>query len=78
MAFYARIQLQNALRLPGQPQGMLFDYLARLSDATLQSLADAVWIDASASRLRLWAADQAFWPRWLQRLRPAPFEALRE
>lgn len=76
MALYARMRLQDRLRLPAQPEGMRFEYLARLQDSTLQSLAQAVWNEASALRLQQWVVDQPFWPRWLQRLRPAPFEAL--
>jgi len=76
IALYARIRLQSRLRLPAQPEGMRFEYLARVSDATLQAIAEEVWSAASAPRLREWAGEQAFWQRWLQRLRPASFEAL--
>jgi hypothetical protein len=74
MALYARIRLQQRLRLPPQPDGMRFEYLARLSDATLQRLEQAVWSQASAARLNAWVGDQPFWQRWLQRLRPQAFQ----
>ncbi|WP_054883544.1 dermonecrotic toxin domain-containing protein [Pseudomonas sp. NBRC 111130] len=74
MALYARIRLQQRLRLPPQPDGMRFEYLARLSDATLQRLEQAVWSDATATRLSAWVSDQPFWQRWLQRLRPQAFQ----
>ncbi|WP_261241528.1 MULTISPECIES: dermonecrotic toxin domain-containing protein [unclassified Pseudomonas] len=76
IALYARIRLQDRLRLPAQPEGMRFEYLARVSDGTLQAIAEEVWSAASASRLREWAGEQAFWQRWLQRLRPEAFDAL--
>lgn len=74
MALYARIRLQQRLRLPPQPDGMRFEYLARLSDITLQRLEQTVWSQATADRLKAWAGDQPFWQRWLQRLRPQAFQ----
>jgi hypothetical protein len=73
MALYARIRLQQRLRLPPQPNGMRFEYLARLNDATLQRLEQAVWSDATAAHLNAWVSDQPFWQRWLQRLHPQAF-----
>lgn len=73
MALYARIRLQQRLRLPPQPDGMRFEYLARLSDATLQRLEQAVWSEATAAHLNAWVSDQPFWQRWLQRLHPQAF-----
>lgn len=75
MALYARIRLQQRLRLPAQPDGMEFEYLARLSDATLQRLEQSVWSAGAAPQLEPWLAAQHFWPRWLRRLRPQAFQA---
>ena len=75
MALYARIQLQARLGLPMQPQDILFGGLARLSEATLSRLAQAVLTEVDATRLAAWASDQRFWRAWIRRLRPAPFEA---
>jgi len=74
MALYARIRLQQRLRLPPQPDGMRFEYLAHLSDATLQRLEQAVWAEATAQNLSAWVSDQPFWQGWLQRLRPEAFQ----
>ncbi|POG11451.1 hypothetical protein BGP84_17575 [Pseudomonas putida] len=75
MALFARIHLQQRLRLPTQPVTMQYEYLARLSDNTLQALEHAVWAEASAQHLNGWASDQPFWQRWLERLRPHEFKA---
>ncbi|MBO9549677.1 DUF6543 domain-containing protein [Pseudomonas sp.] len=74
MALYARIRLQQRLRLPAQPDGMRFEYLARLSDATLQRLEQAVWSETTAVHMNAWVSDQPFWQRWLQRLHPQAFQ----
>ncbi|QHG64151.1 dermonecrotic toxin domain-containing protein [Pseudomonas putida] len=75
MALFARIRLQQRLRLPAQPVTMQFEYLARLSDSTLLRLEQAVWAEAGAQDLNGWASDQPFWQRWLERLHPHDFEA---
>ncbi|WP_194791102.1 dermonecrotic toxin domain-containing protein [Pseudomonas sp. UFMG81] len=78
MALHARIHLRNVLRLPPQPDEISFDYLARLSEATLARLADAVSLEADGQRLVDWAVDQGFWAPWVRRLRPQAYEALAE
>lgn len=74
MALYARIRLQQRLRLPAQPEGMRFAYLARLSDTTLQRLEQAVWSEATSMHLNAWAGAEPFWQHWLQRLHPQAFQ----
>lgn len=78
MALHARMHLRQVLGLPPQPDEISFDYLARLSDATLTRLASAVTAEVDAQRLADWAVDQGFWQAWVQRLRPQAFEALAE
>ncbi len=78
MALMARIQLQQRLRLPPQPQSMRFPQMAHLNEATLQRLADAVRAGSDATTLIEWSVSQPFWQRWVRRLRPQAFEALAE
>ncbi|MGE7992255.1 dermonecrotic toxin domain-containing protein [Pseudomonas sp. NPDC089554] len=73
MALAARMQLRDALGLPPQPGDIAFGHLARLSDATLERLAQAVSSEASAQRVVDWALQQRFWQTWLRRLRPQEF-----
>jgi hypothetical protein len=74
MALYARRHLRTRLNLPTQPDAMHFDYLARLSETTLQRMASAVEADLNADNLSQWVVDQPFWQAWLQRLMPQAFE----
>jgi hypothetical protein len=74
MALHARMQLRASLALPPQPQAIAFDYLARLSETTLQRLASRVRATSDDPRLITWAIDQSFWRTWLQRLQPQAFE----
>ncbi|MCE1113862.1 MULTISPECIES: dermonecrotic toxin domain-containing protein [Pseudomonas] len=76
MALHARIHLQTTLGLPPQPGEISFDYLARLSEATLERLANAVRAGVDSQRLSDWAVEQPFWQAWVRRLRPEAFEAL--
>ncbi|MDH0302130.1 MULTISPECIES: DUF6543 domain-containing protein [unclassified Pseudomonas] len=76
MALYARLHLQTQLHLPPQPAEIRFAYLARLSDATLQRLAERVNAGFDARSLGNWARDQTFWQAWLRRLTPEPFASL--
>lgn len=78
MALHARIHLRQVLRLPPQPGEISFDYLARLSEATLARLASAVTSEVDGQRLVDWAVDQGFWEAWVRRLRPQTYEALAE
>ena len=75
MALHARIHLRQSLHLPPQPDGMMFAYLARLSDATLQRLSQGVVASSNLAGLGQWAAEQSFWQAWLRRLAPQEFEA---
>ncbi|QXH34139.1 dermonecrotic toxin domain-containing protein [Pseudomonas muyukensis] len=74
MALHARMHLRESLGLPAQPEAIAFDYLARLSESTLQHLANAVRAASDGPRLVDWAIDQGFWRTWLQRLQPQEFE----
>ncbi|NIF18556.1 DUF6543 domain-containing protein [Pantoea sp. Cy-639] len=76
MALHARMHLRQRLGLPTQPATIMYDYLARLSEATLQQLAVAVEAQANAANLAQWLIDQRFWPAWLRRLAPDAFEAM--
>ncbi|CAM3802932.1 Leucine-rich repeat-containing protein 1 [Pseudomonas reidholzensis] len=76
IALVARIQLRERLGLPEQPGQLAFAYLARLSEATLQRLGQAVLAEVDAHFLAHWASAQRFWRAWTRRLHPAPFEAL--
>ncbi|GHS80072.1 hypothetical protein PAGU2196_09060 [Pseudomonas sp. PAGU 2196] len=76
IALVARIALRERLGLPEQPGQIAFGYLAQLSEATLQRLAQAVEADADAAFLARWASEQRFWRAWVRRLRPEPFETL--
>lgn len=76
MALHARMQLQARLALPPQPQAIRFDYLARLSAATLERLATGVEQYVNATRLIEWAAEQPFWRGWMQRLHQDRFTTL--
>jgi len=75
-ALVARIALRQRLGLPEQPGQIAFGYLAHLSEATLQRLAQAVEAEADASFLAGWASEQRFWQAWIRRLRPEPFATL--
>ena len=74
MALHARMHLRESLGLPAQPEEIAFDYLARLSEPTLQHLASTVQAASTGPRLVDWAIDQGFWRAWLQRLQPLAFE----
>lgn len=76
MALHARMQLQARLALPPQPQAIRFDYLARLSAATLERLATGVEQYVNATRLIEWAAEQPFWRGWMRRLHQDRFTTL--
>ena len=76
MVLHARMHLRQRLGLPVQPTAIFYDYLARLSEATLQRLATAVQGQANADNLAHWLVDQHFWPAWLRRLAPEHFERL--
>lgn len=76
MALHARMQLRETLGLPPQPQQILFDYLARLSPATVNRLGAAVRAEVNPALFSQWACDQQFWQRWLRRLRADEFDAL--
>lgn len=78
IALHARMQLRESLGLPPQPEEIAFDYLARLSEPTLQQLASTVQAASDGPRLIDWAIDQAFWRTWLQRLQPQTFEAFEQ
>ncbi|MBD1551763.1 dermonecrotic toxin domain-containing protein [Pseudomonas typographi] len=73
MALYARMALFDRLGLPPQPQHILFGELARLSEATLAHLGDAVLAEATGEAIGNWAIEQPFWTTWLRRLRPQAF-----
>lgn len=75
MALHARMQLREALGLPPQPQQILFDYLARLSPATLNRLGAAVRAEVNPAMFSQWACGQPFWQRWLRRLHADEFDA---
>lgn len=74
MALHARIHLRQSLHLPPQPDGMMFGYLARLSQPTLQRLHQGVIASYTMSGLTQWAAEQSFWQAWLRRIAPLDFE----
>ncbi|MFT0868235.1 dermonecrotic toxin domain-containing protein [Pseudomonas sp. CAM1A] len=74
MALHARMHLRDALGLPPQPQDIAFDYLARMSEGTLQGLANTVQAASDGPHLVDWVVDQPFWRAWLQRLQPQAFE----
>lgn len=76
MALHARMQLRETLGLPPQPQQILFDYLARLSPATVNRLGAAVRAEVNPAMFSQWACDQPFWQRWLRRLHADEFDAL--
>jgi len=76
MALHARMHLRETLGLPPQPQQIMFDYLARLSPATVNRLGVAVMSDVSRSVFSQWACEQRFWQTWLRRLRANAFDAL--
>ncbi|MFF7709701.1 dermonecrotic toxin domain-containing protein [Pseudomonas sp. NPDC007930] len=76
MALAARQQLRQALHLPAQPEQILFGDLARLSDATLHRLGEAVLAEVNAHSVAIWAVDQRFWRAWMRRLRPQAFSDL--
>ena len=76
MALHARIRLLQRLGLPPQPDAISFDYLGRLSPATLERLAHGVQQQASQEAVVQWASEQPFWHAWLQRLHPEAFRRL--
>jgi len=76
MALHARMQLRETLGLPAQPQQILFDYLARLSPATVNRLGVAVRSEVTPSLFSQWACEQRFWQGWLRRLHADAFDAL--
>ncbi|EKT4468368.1 hypothetical protein QEL93_003800 [Pseudomonas putida] len=76
MALHARMRLIQRLGLPPQPSEISFDYLARLSPATLERLALGVEGLASQSAVVEWAIEQPFWETWVRRLRPEAFSEL--
>ncbi|MGF6391916.1 dermonecrotic toxin domain-containing protein [Pseudomonas plecoglossicida] len=76
MALHARMQLRETLGLPPQPQQIMFDYLARLSPATVNRLGAAVMTDVNRAVFSQWACEQRFWQAWLRRLRAHEFDAL--
>ncbi|AXM95496.1 dermonecrotic toxin domain-containing protein [Pseudomonas plecoglossicida] len=76
MALHARMHLRESLGLPPQPQQIMFDYLARLSPATVDSLGAAVRSDVNRTVFSQWACEQRFWQRWLRRLHRNDFDAL--
>lgn len=78
MALHARMRLLQRLGLPPQPSEISFDYLARLSPATLERLALGVEGLASQPAVVQWAIEQPFWETWLRRLHPQAFTGLSE
>ncbi|WEK29280.1 MAG: NEL-type E3 ubiquitin ligase domain-containing protein [Candidatus Pseudomonas phytovorans] len=76
MALHARMQLREVLGLPPQPQQILFEYLARLSPATVHRLGAAVRAEVGPAMFSQWACDQQFWKSWLRRLHADEFDAL--
>ncbi|MBF8740867.1 dermonecrotic toxin domain-containing protein [Pseudomonas guariconensis] len=76
MALHARMRLLQRLGLPPQPSEISFDYLARLSPATLERLAQGIEAQATAQAIVQWAGEQPFWQAWLQRLHPEDFRRL--
>nr|WP_314614095.1 DUF6543 domain-containing protein [uncultured Pseudomonas sp.] len=76
MALHARMQLRGPLGLPPQPQVIRFDYLARLSPATVNRLGAGVNAQVDAALFSQWACEQRFWQQWLRRLRAGEFQAL--
>ncbi|MGO0694378.1 NEL-type E3 ubiquitin ligase domain-containing protein [Pseudomonas guariconensis] len=76
MALHARMRLRERLELPPQPGEISFDYLAQLSPATLDQLAQMITTQADIPRLVQWADEQPFWRDWIKRLRQQAFEHL--
>ncbi|BBH47165.1 dermonecrotic toxin domain-containing protein [Pseudomonas sp. KU43P] len=76
MALHARMHLRQALGLPPQPQQIMFDYLARMSPATVSRLGTAVRSEVNAEMFSEWACGQRFWQGWLRCLHANEFEAL--
>ena len=76
MALHARMQLRESLGLPPQPQQIMFDYLARLSPATVNRLGIVVRSEVTPSLFSQWACEQRFWQSWLRRLHADEFDAL--
>ena len=68
--------MRERLELPLQPGEISFDYLAQLSPATLDQLAQMITTQADIPRLVQWADEQPFWRDWIKRLRHQVFEHL--